>query len=399
MKILLFLILQLIKINFIRTACPLFQTKRTCECSIRYSVGDQPPYYKKLFDLQSFDDCGLNLGCENQFDCRTKCMNSVRNLLGGREDYITELGKNKICELISPNEAETKGIKIWAAWKYDICSSGNEPIVSDVCCNRKCNCKLVGQRVKQNNEILETFQDLKPFLPVKQKAYDCQITDMEVCEKDCMNELSIYFNKIDLKNINKKILNRNIFDDNQVSTKMCLAINGKISKPGIDIYAEIDVESEKIFTSLGRVCCERKCECDYVMKDAKTGVEHPARFPITQLEKLNLGYQCDNELNECMSFCRRQALQIVNSIDPTFDKNQTTTDLDAFKRIEYSKFLCETLNVPMLSNDERGYNFYVRYASETKMFPFEEDLHIGRLCCIKVLGQYVGVNRCDQTSP
>lgn len=168
---------------------------------------------------------------------------------------------------------------------------------------------------------------------------------------------------------------------------------------GVDIYAEIDTESEKIYTSLGRVCCERKCECNYVMKDAKTGVEAPNKFPIAQLEKLNLGYECTNELNDCMGFCRRQALQIVNLVNPLYDKNQTTPDLNPFYLNEYKKYLCELLDVTMVADDTYGYNFYVRYTSESSIFPLQEDLHIGRLCCRKFLNQYIGFNRCDYTNP
>ena len=32
-------------------------------------------------------------------------------------------------------------------------------------------------------------------------------------------------------------------------------------------------------------------------------------------------------------------------------------------------------------------------------YPYKEDLHLGRICCQKVLGNLVGINRCNRTDP
>ena len=60
-------------------SCNFFESKKLCDCGFFYSVGLNEP--KKLFDLASLEDCGINLTC-NDSDCAERCLNFVRKTLG-----------------------------------------------------------------------------------------------------------------------------------------------------------------------------------------------------------------------------------------------------------------------------------------------------------------------------
>lgn len=145
-------------------SCEFFETKRTCECKAMYTIGQNTNVIKVLFDVASYDDCGLNLGCE-KLDCATNCANSIRKLIGGQAEFVTDLGKNTLCRMIAPSINDVisvpGGIGLWASWKYSTCRSGLNLIVQDVCCNRKCNCKLVNQDVKVGDAVtsINEFED------------------------------------------------------------------------------------------------------------------------------------------------------------------------------------------------------------------------------------------------
>lgn len=136
------------------SACEFFETRRTCECKAMYTIGGNMETINVLFDLASYDDCGVNLGCE-KLDCATRCANSIRKLVGGAPEYVTDIGKESLCKMIAPlpNDIISMpgGIGLYASWKYSTCRSGLDLIVQDVCCNRKCDCKLVNQDVKTSN--------------------------------------------------------------------------------------------------------------------------------------------------------------------------------------------------------------------------------------------------------
>lgn len=54
------LMLSLICFNSIES-CQIFETKRTCECSLIFNMNGSMSIIN-LFDLPSYDDCGINLG-------------------------------------------------------------------------------------------------------------------------------------------------------------------------------------------------------------------------------------------------------------------------------------------------------------------------------------------------
>ena len=75
--------------------------------------------------------------------------------LGGRDDSLTQAGRNKICSLIATNNAQVtanSSIRVWASWKYGTgeCNMGVESVVQDVCCNREYIQSLTPKHFDQN---------------------------------------------------------------------------------------------------------------------------------------------------------------------------------------------------------------------------------------------------------
>ena len=73
----LFFIIILIKSSLYVDSCIL--AKKNCDCSFAYAIASDEP--KKLFDLASIEDCGINLTC-NEMNCAERCLNSMRKVLG-----------------------------------------------------------------------------------------------------------------------------------------------------------------------------------------------------------------------------------------------------------------------------------------------------------------------------
>lgn len=98
-----------------------------------------------------------------------------------------------------------------------------------------------------------------------------------------------------------------------------------------------------------------------------------------------------------MQYCRKQAFSLITTIDSGFDLSQTITDLDAFTKNEYNQYICKLIDLSV-PGDTTGYNLYLRYTTDKNIFPEREDLHVGRICCQKTLGNFIGFNRCDRTN-
>lgn len=314
-------------------SCQFYETKRICECSVTYTANNEP--FKTLFDLPKNEECGVDLGCAT-INCKRKCLNNARQWLGNNENYINLQAKNKLCEFISPNNKPVNKINAWASWKYSGCSSGNEPLVQDMCCNKRCKCLINSQTVtKYLNESKQIIiQDLTDQLPFKEKSYECGLSLLEECQTDCMSLISSYFNEPVIKNPDKNRLNLNIFFSRFASNKVCTALNIQIKKPGIDIYAQIDTrENNNLinFISLGRVCCKEECDCKFFIRDSKYRNVTNVSDSYINSTLTNLGYECSDELSICMKQCRNKGIEIATIIDPTRNINATSLNLDIFE--------------------------------------------------------------------
>jgi hypothetical protein len=337
MMILLIIIVSQL-INF-SNSCGLLQTKRTCQCTATYIVNNNITRFK-LFELPNIEYCESYLGCNNN-KCKKECLNQIKLLLGNNENYVNTQAKNKICELISPDNKPKNKIFVWATWKYTGCSSGDEPIVQDLCCNNKCKCSLSSQIVSKN--LNESFQRIiKDFtldLPIKSKSFECSAPLLDECQAECLSLVSYYFNEPKIQFINNR-LNLNIFFNQFIANKMCLDLNMIINKPGVDIFVRVDTSENNGLinhVALGRVCCQMKCKCEYIIREAFNGSlieknnNNYNEFLLDTSKQLNFGYECSDELSNCMSACRRKGIEISYLLNYDLDEKQTTLDLDILK--------------------------------------------------------------------
>lgn len=177
--------------------------------------------------------------------------------------------------------------------------------------------------------------------------------------------------------------------------KICKIYQDQAISPGLDIYMEIDdkLETKTIFT-LGRVCCQQECKCEWVFEDAADKNDR-TYIPIdpSYINELKLGYDCSFELNRCMQYCRRRAL-----VFSTFQLSEITTysfhQNDFLSNLDFIKKLCDIIHT---HKPQPGYNLYVRHTSNQgrKSKHEIEDMHIGRLCCGFFNNQLTfAINRC-----
>jgi hypothetical protein len=208
------------------SGCGVFETKRTCECSAIYTMGTNLTE-KSIFDLSSiYDDCGQNLGClQYQYDqCALNCLKRVRQILGGREDFLTKQGSNAVCELVvAPGEIVTanRRIRVYAFWKYAGCSEalGREIVVDDLCCNRKCECLVHGQKVANGGGLVAyKLQDLSGNVVQEHISYECSLNELNDCQTKCFDVVGNYFDRPDLKKPDLRRLNFNIFAKDKSSS-------------------------------------------------------------------------------------------------------------------------------------------------------------------------------------
>lgn len=176
----------------------------------------------------------------------------------------------------------------------------------------------------------------------------------------------------------------------------------------MDVYLQIDDQlgtkfSRRTFT-LGRVCCKQVCKCEWEFFNARNGTRIIPSGPSNIIEDptidMNSGHDCALEFSNCMRHCRRLAISQITAIDPTFDKlSLTTQENDFLGSSTFRYYLCQLIRSPQpIAFNQNGYDVYVMYTHrEMDVYPFREELHIGRLCCqINAVDTTIGtpVNRC-----
>ncbi|CAF0861015.1 unnamed protein product [Brachionus calyciflorus] len=384
----------LIKFNL---GCSIFETKRTCQCSYEYTYGNNQVNFKEItFPIDSYDDCATNLQCDKKLSCAKYCKDQINYLLGNDLDRFNQNAKNSLCKIILNNEnLNSNGLIFRTLWKYSNCDSGYAEIVSNVCCNPRCKCEIIGQNLLKK---IENVYNFTRYLPTKHRAFDCSLNEFNECEKDCRSIVSNELKNQELSQsaLNRPIPNYKIFKAfNFASEFMCKEFNQKISKPGLDIYLKIyfdqEEEDENNFKNLpmGRLCCKRKCSCELYSQNASLPGDYLEKSQLLDnldwlVEKNNryLSYECFNEEFSCMRECRQAFSEYVQS--DLLIRNQTlttslTSDLDLTSEKVSGSRLCQILGKEIA---DPGVNIYLRYSSvDTKKFPYTEELHIGRLCC------------------
>lgn len=243
-----------------------------------------------------------------------------------------------------------------------------------------------------------------------QQAYQCTANESDECHSNCMEKISNYFDDPFLARPDESQLNLNALANSPLkSSRVCQDLNKPIGKPGTDIYAQSFAQSVRTskYTNLGRVCCASPCKCEFVFQYANTNKETgptPLTVPVVDDVNLNLGFECSDELSDCISYCRKIAFITVDLKDPNYIKKDTTQRTDVFSSLPslYSQYMCSLIGETLW--DDYGFNVYLRYSASLKTpdeFPYREDIHIGRLCCqyFVLFSQWLAGNRCYDAPP
>jgi hypothetical protein len=371
----------------------------------------------------SKDDCGINLGCEKKYDCATYCLKHVRNVLGSDEMVLSQKGKDELCKRIGLNEKidYNNGMSLWVDWNYTGCGTGRKELILDLCCEKKCFCKLVGFDVKKVSEnkpkILIDFTD---NLKKKPLGYVCSLNEFDDCEKKCRNKIATDLKHPELNDyleINSP--NINIFsvdgeNSDFASEFVCKEFKEPIKRPGMDIYIQIgtrETNNNFKYVELGHLCCRRTCRCNIYMQDAldvgsnneKSILYENLTSYITDIRPEKYSFNCYNEIQDCMALCRYALGQYADS---AYLKNNATaqyfltSNINIFTEKFLTQKICDTL---LKKISPPGLNFYLRpsiFEIESEQnFPFVEDMHMGRLCCdaklISNITRYIPFNKCN----
>lgn len=242
------------------------------------------------------------------------------------------------------------------------------------------------------------------------QAYECTLNEPTECHATCMEKISSYFQDPNLNEPSKFQINLNMFTSSPLKgEKVCGALKKPVNKPGTDVYGQSFTQSSRasLYTNLGRICCGPPCKCEYIFQYADTNdqARPTLMVPIVSDIKLNVGYECSDELSDCVAYCRKIAFNSLESNDPSYVKKDTTQRTDAFGSLSgysYSQYICGLIGKELM--DDYGFNVYLRYSASAKMpneFPYREDIHIGRVCCqyVAFAQQWLAVNRCYQAPP
>lgn len=170
----------------------------------------------------------------------------------------------------------------------------------------------------------------------------------------------------------------------------------------MDVYLQIDDQlatefSQRTFT-LGRVCCQPICNCEWVFYDALTGKQTGAAPIPPDNTNLDFGYDCTLELSDCIQYCRKRAVALITADDPLFDKPILPMQQNNFlAKLSYGQHMCNLINIIHINPDiDVGINIYVRHTSGgLENYPFREDFHLGRLCCYKFIILIPGLDLDD----
>lgn len=110
-------------------------------------------------------------------------------------------------------------IRVSVEWRYIGCSgasTGVDLIVDELCCNRKCKCKVSSERVSSKQlAIARDIDDFTSTIPPL-KSYNCAtLNELDNCQKECFMQLGKYLDS-DIANPAKTApINLNLFENNQ----------------------------------------------------------------------------------------------------------------------------------------------------------------------------------------
>lgn len=377
-------------------ACSGNEVSRTCECTAMYTAGEydlvdsmgvstvDESNLKRLFTVKSYDDCGINLGCETskQNDCARYCTSQIIEKLASAS-VINELAKASLCQLVMGEEPLFEnGLRLFAHWKYSSCKSGYNVIVKNVCCNRVCDCKLLKSTVSGGVESLIYAES------VKQKAFQCDKASDDPCLAECRSKMAAYVRDPALASTSSVSLN--LFANQATANHVCRLLQPEaIASPGVNIVVRAETNRYKYanYIHLGQLCCygDEICKCALALRGFDTTGAQSLKARVLEYSlaaTANKGYQCHAELRSCMKECRNGMLP------PAYDSVQMTSDLYPLDT-QLAIQVCSSLQTDLfptakpedLENEyKNGIDVFIEF-NQDKAFPEHEQLFLGRVCC------------------
>lgn len=174
---------------------------RECFCSQKYSLTTNSPIVDIGVDLLPIQADDQRDTCD--FKCARTCNEKIRELIGGNQLIVTDLGLEKMCQDVAPDRSVIKdGIVLWSYSNLDLCLEEQHILEDNICC-AYCNCKLVYYRAEekipslvggvQENLIIENdlSQTIFQSLNGAKRAFKCnQLEHDRVCETTCRGEIA-----------------------------------------------------------------------------------------------------------------------------------------------------------------------------------------------------------------
>lgn len=356
-------------------ACSGLQTRRTCSCDIKYTLEANGNNLQSLnIPIKSYDDCGINLGCEKQSDCAVYCRNQLYEILSGNKSQWTQLGSDRLCNLVAFNQSISKinsnGITVYSLWKYSNCNSNDvlssyKIAINDICCIPRCTCQIVGQSVLKAKKSVDLLIDFNDQLPKKPIGYSCSRSEFDECNSDCRNIVGNFLKNDEIKQDTITTPNFNILDasnENDItqtfaSEAICKEVRNKvIHSPGMDVYIKIATDERNLklygkYLQLGRLCCNPSCSCELYTQNATILTQELEKnnflYNLTENMQNKFSYNCANELSNCMNECRRRFGFYVQSdiiLTNTSTTQLTTPNLDVFSVTNVGTRICDQLD-------------------------------------------------------
>ena len=164
----------------------------------------------------------------------------------------------------------------------------------------------------------------------------------------------------------------------------------KLKKPGTDIYLQVGTELDLRNIELGRICCIKTCDCLVIARtnNILINISLPDN---TNFNALNPGYDCNEELADCMFYCKK----MFNPNMAQSELDMPASELDLFGSSLYLQYkTCADIrnnNPPNIGSGQANFEVFLRYvANGAAQFPQTEDIYIGNLCCrLLAPNQYV----------
>jgi hypothetical protein len=215
----------------------------------------------------------------------------------------------------------------------------------------------------------------------------------------------LYLSNAKVKTFNwttPNMFNLNIFDfkENKVdrsANQICQSVkrkNGtsqvKLKKPGTDIYLQVATELDLRNIELGRICCMKTCDCLVIARTSNILI-NTSLSDNTNFNLLNPGYDCNEELADCMFYCKK----MFNPNMAQSELDSPASELDLFGSSLFLQFkTCADISNKRPPNlgggQEAKFEVFLRYvANGAAQFPQTEDIYIGNLCCKPSGNQYV----------